>query len=91
MVESTDARLGVKPTKPYGWRAAVCVCDCGVSVTVTISGLVAGTNKSCGCLRRESVIGDDCRTAASREHTVRMLARLTPEQIARRNLPTAAR
>lgn len=48
VVTSTDARIGVKPTKPKGWRGAVCRCDCGAETTVTISGLISGKNKSCG-------------------------------------------
>lgn len=49
-----DARLGVSPSKPYGWRAALCRCDCGQQITATIAGLLKGQYKSCGCLKLEA-------------------------------------
>jgi hypothetical protein len=53
VVQNADARMGVKPSKPAGWRAAVCVCDCGNRVTVALSNLNSGASKSCGCWQRE--------------------------------------
>ena len=53
VVQSTDARVGVTDSKPFGWRAAICLCDCGETITVTVSGLVSGKNKSCGCWKYE--------------------------------------
>jgi len=52
VVQSTDARVGCTESKPFGWRAAVCLCDCGETVTVALSNLVSGRNKSCGCLKK---------------------------------------
>lgn len=54
VVQSTDARVGVTPTKPAGWRAAVCLCDCGNTTTVPLSRLVKMKAKSCGCWKREA-------------------------------------
>lgn len=34
----------------YFWE---CECDCGKSVTVSLSNLLGGSTKSCGCLRRD--------------------------------------
>lgn len=54
VVQSTDARVGVTPAKPAGWRAAVCLCDCGNTTTVPLSRLVKMKAKSCGCWKREA-------------------------------------
>jgi hypothetical protein len=53
VVLNSDARLGVSPSKPAGWRAAVCQCDCGNVVTVALSNLNSGASGSCGCWQRE--------------------------------------
>jgi len=54
-VTGLDARIGVSPSKPAGWRAAICLCDCGTEVTVAVSNLASGRNRSCGCLKRELI------------------------------------
>lgn len=54
VVQSTDARVGVTPSKPAGWRAAACLCDCGIATVVPLSRLMRGGAKSCGCGKRRS-------------------------------------
>ena len=53
-VTRVDVKVGVSPTKPAGWRAAVCMCDCGTETVVALSSLTSGKKRSCGCLRREA-------------------------------------
>ena len=48
--------VAVEPTKEKSKKASVywrCRCGCGNEVEVTRDALLSGTQKSCGCLRRE--------------------------------------
>lgn len=44
-IEPTEERLGGTVV----WR---CLCDCGNEVTVSLSSLISGNTKSCGCLHK---------------------------------------
>lgn len=84
VVTDADARIGVKSTKPNGWRAAVCQCDCGAKTTVTVSGLVHGKNKSCGTACTYSPSKVAARSPEGRMRAAGLVRSLTPEQEARR-------
>ena len=47
-------RLPEKSGSCYLWR---CVCDCGNEVKVRTSALLNGNTKSCGCMKRERLVG----------------------------------
>lgn len=53
-VTQLGVKVGVSPSKPAGWRAAICQCDCGAEALVKVSDLVSGKKRSCGCLKREA-------------------------------------
>ncbi len=38
-----------------GKRFVQCACDCGARHTVSVSRLVSGHTKSCGCYKRELI------------------------------------
>jgi hypothetical protein len=98
VVQSTGARVGCTDTKPFGWRAAVCLCDCGETATVAVSNLVNGRNQSCGCLKREAAWTRTAENRAISAATAKawnstpeakelasgLRNRQTPEQAARR-------
>jgi len=84
VVTSADARIGVKPTKPKGWRAAACRCDCGAETVVTVSGLINGKNRSCGNACDYSPGKMSARTLEGRVRASNLTRSLTPEQEARR-------
>lgn len=54
-IDITGQRFGrltaIKKVKVASW---LCKCDCGNEVIVPYSNLANGTQKSCGCWRRES-------------------------------------
>lgn len=53
---------------PSGHRLSrcLCKCDCGNTITVNMSGLVAGTTKSCGCIKNTAGLLKDNKELVER-------------------------
>lgn len=53
VVIDPEVRVGVRPNKPYGYRAARLECVCGTLYVAHLSHLYRGDNRCCpGCSRR---------------------------------------
>lgn len=59
--------LGTSLRRPSDWK---CQCDCGETIVTTVTNLLNGTTKSCGCLQKEKArtIGIPAASKAQRHY-----------------------